>query len=189
MHRAGDHVIIQTFLIKNHIRFDPAAAGADRNRVPAVPDIFRREEFAALCAVVPVNTAVKLINFFAAGGLVQAVDVLGDNGKQFSFLFPLGQFQVSFVGLRFQGKHFIPVKAEEFFRLLHEEGVGQDGFRRIIVFLIVKTVHAAEVRDAAFRGDTGAAEEDDTGAFINILLEKLIRHGTCLPIKNSEFIL
>ena len=55
----------------------------------AVTDIFRRIELAARFAVIAVNGAVKLKNTFAAGLLVQAVDILRYDGTELAGLLQL----------------------------------------------------------------------------------------------------
>ena len=74
---------------------------------------------------------------------------------------PAGQDLVGDVGLEAQGQHLLLVELEELLGLPLEEGVGDDGLGGILEFLVVQTVHAAEIGDAALGGDPGAAEEDD----------------------------
>ena len=80
-------------------------------------------EFAAFLAVVPVDAAVELQNTLAAGGLVEAVDVLGDDGLQLAGGLPLRQLIVGGVGLRVGGQELGPVKAEKFFGVAFVEGM------------------------------------------------------------------
>ena len=58
---------------------------------------------------------MELQHPLTAGGLVQTVDVLGDDGLQLALLFPLRQFIVGGVGLRVGGQHLGPVEPEKLF--------------------------------------------------------------------------
>lgn len=49
------------------------------------------------------------------------------------------------------------------------KAVTQYGLRRIVVLLMVQTVHAAEVRNPTFGGDTGTAEKYNVIVGINDL--------------------
>ena len=76
------------------------------------------------------------------------------------------------IGLKIQREHFFPVKAEEILRPALIKAVGNDGLRRIFELLVVKAVHAAEIRDAGFGGHAGAAEEYDPFRLIYPLFER-----------------
>ena len=52
-------------------------------------------------------------------------------------------------------------------RVRFPEGVAQDGLGRVVVFLMVEAVHAAEIRDAALGGHTCTAKKDDVLALRN----------------------
>ena len=78
-----------------------------------------------------------------------------------ALLFQLGELQVRGVRLGIQTEHLIAVESIKFLGLAHEKGMGQDGFRRPVVFLVVQTVHRAEIRDAAFGRYARTAEKDD----------------------------
>ena len=68
------------------------------------------------------------------------------------------------VRLEAEGQHFRLVERKEFLRVFPEEVGGDDLLRGVFVFLTVQAVHTAEIRDAALRGDPGAAEKDDVAA-------------------------
>ena len=72
---------------------------------------------------------------------------------------------MSGVGLGVLENHLVAVKTVEFLGLLHEEGVAEYFLGRIVVLLVVQSVHTAEVRDSGFSADTGAAEEYDIVTF------------------------
>ena len=68
-------------------------------------------ELAALFAVVPMDAAVELQHPAAPGGLVEPVDVLGDDGLQLPGLLPFRQLVVGGVGLCVGGQELGPVEA------------------------------------------------------------------------------
>ena len=67
----------------------------------------------------------------------------------------------------------IAVKTVKLLRVLLPESVTQDGFRRVGVLLMIKSVHTAEVRDAALGGNARPAKEHDAAAFGNDLFQCL----------------
>ena len=91
------------------------------------------------------------------------------------------------VGLGVKWQHLIPVETEESFRLLHKEGVRKNGFRRVIILLIIESVHAAEIRDAAFRGNAGTTEEDDSMGIGDHLLKGVIWHKAASFLMINEY--
>lgn len=154
---------VQAFLVQDHVGLDAAAAAAHGDAF-GVHDIFRVIELAAALAVVAEGAAVELQDVFAAGRLVEAVDVLGDDGFQLSFLFPLGQLFVGLVGLDAGHQELVPVVFEELFGHTRVAGMAEHEFRREFIFLTVEAVLASEIRYAAFGGNAGAAEKDDVAA-------------------------
>jgi hypothetical protein len=52
--------------------------------------------------------------------------------------------------------------------------MAQNGFGRIIVILMVKSVYAAEVLDAGFRADSCTAKENDVFALRDPFLKLLL---------------
>ena len=123
------------------------------------------------------DASVKLKDFPAPGRLMQPVDILGYDPGHLSFFFPFSQFQMSPVGCCLQGKHLVPVKPEKVFRFSHKKGVGEHLLRRIIVFLIVQAVHAAEVRNPALGGNARASEKNDIFSLVHPLLQKIVFHA------------
>ena len=65
------------------------------------------------------------------------------------------------VGLCIGIKHFVPIETIELFGVMSIEGMAEDGFRGIVIFLVVQTIHTSEVRDTAFCRYAGASEKDD----------------------------
>ena len=124
-------------------------------------------EFATFFAKISVDTAVKLINGAAARLLVEAVDVLGDDGAELSLVLPLGQLQMGGVGLRVGAEHLGVVEAEKLLRVGLVKGVAQNHLRGILPLLVVQPPGGAEIRDAGLRRDTRAAEKDDVVGPVN----------------------
>ena len=125
---------------------------------------------------------MELQHLMAAGLLVQAVDVLGDDGLELALPLPLGQLFVGGVGLGVQGQHLGPVEVVKFLHVALVKAVAEHGLRRVFEFLMVQAVHAAEVLDAGFRADPGPAEEDDVVALVHRLfqLQNGFSHGMFL---------
>ena len=117
--------------------------------------------------------AVKLQDSLTSGGLMQSIDILCYYSTYFSGTFQLCQLFMGGVRLSFWEEHLIPVKTEKFFRMGTVKAVTQYGLRRIVVLLMVQTVHAAEIRNPTFGGDTGTAEKYNVIVGINDLLQFL----------------
>ena len=145
-----DGLVVQGFLVEDHVGLDIAAAGADGDAV-AFLDVVEAEASAAVQAVVPGHRAVQFPDSFAARQGVEGVDVLGHHGDEFPLLFQKGQGLVGLVGLDALHQDLVAVEAEELLGVLEEEGVAEDGLRGIVVLLVVQTVHAPEIGDARFR--------------------------------------
>ena len=111
-------------------------------------------------------TAVELVNGLGARRLMQAVDVLGDDGLQLPLPLPFRQLAVGGVGLGVQGQHFGPVEVVEFLGVRLVKCVAEHCLRRVFEFLVIQAVHTAEVRDAGFGGHAGAAEKHDVVAAV-----------------------
>lgn len=73
-------------------------------------------------------------------------------------LFQFCQFVMRRVRFCGETEHFIPVKTIELFRMVYIKRMTQDRFRWIIILLIVKSIHAPEIRDAALGRHTGSAK-------------------------------
>ena len=164
-------VRIAEILSDNIGRFITAILAGIGHRISSiVPCGGIRRILAALFTVVAQRTAMQLQNLTAARRLMQPVNVLRDDGFQLALRFPLRQLSVGGVGLRSGQPQLFMVKAIVFLRVFLKKRVGQNLLRRILVFLIVKPVHAAEIRDAALRRDAGAAEKHDVVAAVDELL-------------------
>ena len=114
---------------------------------------------------------MKLQHLVTAGHLVQAVDVLGDNGFEFSLLFPLGQLVMGGIGPGFGAEQLLAVEVVKLLGVFFVKGVAEHGFRRILEFLVVQPVYAAEIPDTGLCADTGSAEKDNVVAGIYQFLQ------------------
>ena len=112
---------------------------------------------------------MEFIDFPASGCLVEAVDILGDDSVQLAHFLQAGQHPVGRVGLGVGEEHLIVVEAVKLLGVFAVKAVAQNGFRRIIILLVVQPVHTAEIRNAALGGDAGAAKKDDVIIFFDDL--------------------
>ena len=110
---------------------------------------------------------MQLEDIFAACLLVQAVDVLRDDGAELARLFERGKLFMRLVRLIVEREHFFAVKAEEILRVLIEKRVAQNRLRWVLKFLMVQAVRAAEIRNAGLRRYACPAEEHDIVTFGN----------------------
>ena len=55
----------------------------------------------------------------------------------------------------------VAVKTVKFLRVFLPEGMAEDGFGWVVIFLMIEPVHAPEIRDAALGGHTGSAKKYD----------------------------
>ena len=180
MDRSGYHIIVQRFLVEHHIGLDHAAAFAAGHAL-CLKYMLNGEEFPAFCAVVSQDAAVELEDLFASGGLMKAVDILGHDSAELSLLLKLSKANVSRVRLSVKEEHFLPVKTVEILGVPLKKGVAEDRFRGIVPLLVVKSVSAAEIRYAAFRGDSSASEKDDIpGIFHDLRKLPYLVHGISL---------
>ena len=173
IHRAGQHLLVQALFVKHHVRLYDAAALGAAGHTGAVCDEIHIVEPAAAGAVVAQGAAVQLVHGFAACRLMQAVNVLGDHCPQLALLLQLCQPQMGGVGLCPLYDQLVAVKTVKFLRVFLPEGMAEDGFGRVVVFLVVQPVHAAEIRDAALRRNARTAEKDDAAAFCNNVFQCL----------------
>ena len=76
--RFFQHFLIQAFFIEHNIRFDHAAAFAVRNPC-AFQNCILIVKPPALHAIIAERTSVQLQYCFAAGSLMQSIDILRDD--------------------------------------------------------------------------------------------------------------
>lgn len=165
--RIHQDIAVETFFIQDDIGFDDAAAlRAVRNRRTKCDKVVNAEKGPALGTIVAMDGAVQLIHGFAAGPLVQAVDILRDDGAEAAALFQSGQGIVGAVGSDVAHHAFtLFVIIEKFFRMFEVKMVREHFFRRPgrIGGAAVETVRAAKVGDVGFGGYARTSEKDDTG--------------------------
>ncbi|CDN41145.1 hypothetical protein BN871_AC_00390 [Paenibacillus sp. P22] len=165
--RAIQEIRIEVLLIQHDIRLDDAFAGrAERNRARIAQDGGQRILEPAVHAIVAVNRSVQLQHAAAAGKLMQAVDILGDDRRQPALLLQPSQRSMRGIGKRFGIDHMGPVKGIEISRMLHEKVPAQNLFRQIRFArtLLVQPVRRAEIGNPAFRGGSRPAEKYDAPA-------------------------
>ena len=104
---------------------------------------------------------------------MKPVDILCDYTDELALLFHFGKLEMGLVWLCPEGDHLIAVEVEKFLGVSFEKAVAQYCFGRIVVFLVIKSVYTAEVRDIALCADACAAEKDDFLCIIYDCLEIL----------------
>ena len=109
---------------------------------------------------------MKLQNLFAARGLMQAVNVLSDDGPELSRLFKLRKLQVRRVWLNSVDDELLPMKAIVLLGVFHKKRMAEYGLGRVLPLLVVQTVDAAEIGDPALGAHASAAEEHDIVALV-----------------------
>ena len=118
---------------------------------------------------------MKLQHIFASCRLMKSVYVLRDHCLQLPLLLPLCKLPVCLVRpcRSSRKKDLLIIKAEEFLRMLIVKGVTQNRLWRIVVLLVVQSVHASEIRNSALRGDSGSAEKHHIVRPLNQLIQLL----------------
>ena len=162
-------ILIQGFFIEHYIRFYYAAA--DTLGYPfMITDKFSRIKPAAAVAIVPQHASVKFINILTASLLMESVNILCYNSRQFSLILPSCQDYMGNVRFKSQRQHFLPVESEEIVRLPFIKAVTNDCFRRILKFLIIESINTSKIRDSAFCRNSCASEKYDRITVINYIL-------------------
>lgn len=112
------------------------------------------------------HAAVQFQHPARAGGLVQAVDVLGDDRGQSALALPVRNRAVPGVRPRVRVEQMGPVVVEEVGRMGDEEAVTEDflGGEPEAGRPVVQPRAGPEVRDTALGGHPGTAEEHDAAA-------------------------
>ena len=107
-------LLVQPLFVQDHVGFDGAAALAAGHAL-AVEHEVEVIEFPAALTIVPVDAAVELQHPLAAGGLMEPVDVLGDDGAELALGLPLRQLFVGGIRLGTGDQQLGPVETEKFF--------------------------------------------------------------------------
>ena len=102
---------------------------------------------------------------------MQTINVLGNDGRELSFLLPLSKLSVGDIRFKAQREHLFPIEAKEIGRIPQVKAVTDDGFGRIFKMLAVKSVHTPKIRDAGLGAHPGTAEENNGTAFRYPLLQ------------------
>ena len=124
--------------------------------------------------------------FFAAGFLMQAVDVLRDDCLQLAIGLKLRQFSVGDVGFRIKKNDLVTVKFIKLRLVPDEKGIAEDSLRRVFVLLVIQPVDAAEIRYPAFCRHTGPAEENDVAAFIHPFSQDFHTGHNFISLSNAQ---
>ena len=155
----------QALFVERDIRTEHTTALAVRDRFFGRKEDIGRMLFSALVAVHSLSRAVHFIDFPASGFLMEPVDVLCDHAGKLPCFFHLGELDMSDIRFDLPAVHFLSVVFEEDFRLIVEAAVAQKILRRVLVelyvVLVIKSVFASEIRNAALCGHTCATEKDN----------------------------
>ena len=170
MHGLLHDVLIQRFFVQDDIRTDYPAAAAARHAFTVIHDLLRIG-LAAARAVGAKNAAVQFQNLFASRCLMQTVDILRDDGAQLAGLLQLSQLAVRLVRLYALDHQLFPVEAVVLLRVSLKKAVAENLLGRILPFLVIQTVHAAEIGNAALGAHTGPAEENDVVALLHPVIQ------------------
>ena len=92
---------------------------------------------------------MQLKHVFAARRLMQPVDVLGDYGLQLALGLQPGQAQMGRVGPGVFHNELIPIELVKLLGVLFKKRMRENGFGRVVVFLMIQAIHTAEIGDAA----------------------------------------
>ena len=109
---------------------------------------------------------------------MKSVNILGNDCLQLALLLPLCQLPVCRIGLGRETKHLILIKTEELFRLLPVKGMTQNGFRRVIILLMIQSIHTPEVWDSTLRRHSCSTEKYNIITVINHLTQLFHRIHT-----------
>ena len=75
------------------------------------------KEFMAFLTVITMYAAMQFKNIPAAGCLMQAINILGNDSLQPAFPFPLSQFLVGGIRFGVEAEHLIMIETIEFVRM------------------------------------------------------------------------
>ena len=138
------------YLLKKMADDKSVVALTSRNSV-CMNHIVQIIEPVTLFTIVPVDRSVQLQHFLTACHLMQAVNVLRDHCLHMAFSFQLRQPDVCSIRLRICKDHLILIEFKKLFRMASIVAVADNLLRRILVFLIIQSIHTSEIRDTAFR--------------------------------------
>ena len=130
------HVRIEPFLIQHDIRSDNSAAAASRE-IGAVIHKISVVRFTAAGTIGSLNTPVELKHVFAAGRLMETVNVLCDHRLEFPFRLQLGKPYMGTVRLDAVDDQLFAMETVVFLRPTFKKTVAQNRFGRILPLLVV----------------------------------------------------
>lgn len=159
---------IQRFFVQNHIRLDNATTAATRNAIgrffSGSHHLMHVMELSTAHAVVSKNASMQLEHVLATSRLMQAVDVLGNDGTHDALFFQLSQLAMRTIGLCLQEKHAVSVKIVEFGSMTIEKRARAHEFGGILIGFraraAIQASWAPEVRNAAFGRHASTTKED-----------------------------
>ena len=138
---------------------------------------------------------MQLQHVFAAGRLMQSVDILRYNGAQLALALQLRKAQMRTIGLHAVDNELCPMKPVILLRVTLKEAVAQNCLRRVLPLLIIQAVNAAEIRYPALGADSCAAEKHDIVALrdpffklVNLSVHRPSLHSTpVVPVNKGRY--
>ncbi len=136
-------------------------------------NIFGIELLTAVHAVIPEHGAVKFDNTLASCFLMEIIDVLGNDSLELPLSLEPDKSLVSLIRLGIRIYQLTLIEIVEDIGMLHKEVMGNDINGTVLgaALGIIDAGAASEVRNAAFRGNPGTAEEYDVIRFGDQFLE------------------
>ena len=176
LNRRGENVHIKRLVVQYNVGLDNAAtrAAGDAIRITRCQHFAHVKEALALHAEIAMHAAMELQHVFAAGRLVQPVDVLRNYGAQRTLCLKLRKAPMRCIRFGIQRDHLVAVILEKRLGVAVEKSTRDNLLRRQLVFLRIETIGAAKVGDAAFGGHACAAEKHHATrcTFINPFIQK-----------------
>ena len=116
------------------------------------------------------------LTVYPAAGLIRYY-----GGAELALCFPTGQGFVGNIGFKAQGQHLCPVETEEILRILQIKAMADNGFRGILKFFMVQSVHTPEVLNSRLRADPCAGQRHHAAA--SVPRKRMQGHGS--PMQNT----
>jgi hypothetical protein len=95
-------------------------------------------------------------NIFAAGFLVQAIDILGNYAFEAAFLFHFGQYFMGFAGFHRRKRKIFAVEIIELSRILPKGMYIDDIHHPVFPQFGIYAILASKIRDPCFSTDSGS---------------------------------
>ena len=160
-------LMLKVLLIKDYIGTYYAAALVTVRHAFLGNHVFCIELLTTVHAIVPEYGTVKLDNALTSRLLMEIIDILGNYRLELTLSLKSYKGFVSLIRLGIRIYQLTLVEIIEDLGMLHKEVMGNDIDGAVLrsALGIVDTGAASEVRNAAFRGNTGTAEEHDVVRF------------------------